>query len=370
MNPLVAVIAPGMMGAAVGKRLTDHGLKVLTSLQGRSAETSARAKAAGMVAASDEEIAATDFILSILPPGDAVALAQRFGGALTASNSKPVYVDCNAVSPRTVERIAAAIAPTGSPFVDAGIIGAPPKPNDAGPRFYASGPHASRFAALKDFGLDVRVLSGPMNAASAVKMSYAGITQGTQALGAAMLLAATRGGTADALFAELQGSQPQILAWLKRSLAQMPPKAYRWIAEMHEIADFVGEDPSAHELYVGAAHFYEQIAHDFATDKTAVSALEAFLSKGGPSYRGLRRPPVNPCKMTKTNRAPPHHQHRPRWRRSADRAPARHVGVAAFIVNNNPETMERSQRLFPTSLGWCFGHATSFDQNSSSPSRS
>src|SRR6516165_9243381 len=115
MTPLVAVIAPGMMGAAVGKRLTDHGLKVLTSLQGRSAETSARAKAAGMVAASDEEIAATDFILSILPPGDAVALAQRFAGALTASNSKPVYVDCNAVSPRTVERIAAAIAPTGSP---------------------------------------------------------------------------------------------------------------------------------------------------------------------------------------------------------------------------------------------------------------
>jgi Domain of unknown function (DUF1932) len=63
----------------------------------------------------------------------------------------------------------------------------------------------------------------------------------------------------------------------------MPPKAYRWIAEMHEIADFVGEDPSAHELYVGAAHFYEQIAHDFASDKTAVSALESFLNKGGSS---------------------------------------------------------------------------------------
>jgi L-threonate 2-dehydrogenase len=271
MNPVVAVIAPGMMGAAVGKRLVDHGLKVLTSLEGRSAETAARAKAAGMTAAPDEEIAATDFILSILPPGDAVALAQRFAGALTASNSKPVFVDCNAVSPQTTERIAAVIAPTDSPFVDAGIIGAPPKPGDAGPRFYASGPHAPRFAALKDFGLDVRVLGGPMSAASAMKMSYAGITKGTQALGAAMLLAATRGGTADALFAELQGS---------RGLALMPPKAYRWIAEMHEIADFVGEDPAAHELYVGAAHFYEQIARDFEGDKEEVAALEAFMSKG------------------------------------------------------------------------------------------
>jgi putative dehydrogenase len=279
MHPLVAVIAPGMMGAAVGKRLVDHGLKVLTSLKGRSAETSARAKSAGMLAASEEEIVAADFILSILPPGDAVALAQRFAPALSASNSKPVYVDCNAVSPRTAERIAAVIAPSGSPFVDAGIIGAPPKGNDAGPRFYASGPAAPRFAALKEYGLDVRVLGGPMNAASAMKMSYAGITKGTQALGAVMMLAATRGGTADALFAELQASQPQMLAWLKRSLAQMPPKSYRWIAEMHEIADFVGEDPSAHELYLGAAHFYEQIARDFEGDKTEVSALEAFLNK-------------------------------------------------------------------------------------------
>jgi putative dehydrogenase len=283
MNPVVAVIAPGMMGAAVGKRLVDHGLKVLTSLKGRSTETAERAKAAGMTSAGDEEIAATDFILSILPPGDAVTLAQRLAPALTVSNSKPVFVDCNAVSPPTVERIAAVIAPTGSPFVDAGIIGAPPKPNDAGPRFYASGPAAPRFAKLKEFGLDVRLLDGPMSAASAMKMSYAGITKGTQALGAAMLLAANRGGTADALFAELSSSQPQMLAWLKRSLELMPPKAYRWIAEMHEIADFVGEDPAAHELYLGAAHFYEQIADDFAGDKKQVAALEAFLNKSAAS---------------------------------------------------------------------------------------
>jgi L-threonate 2-dehydrogenase len=280
MNPVVAVIAPGMMGAAVGKRLVDHGLKVLTSLKGRSAETIARARTAAMTDATDAEIAASDFILSILPPGDAVALAQRFAPALTASNSKPIFVDCNAVSPRTVDRIAAVIAPTGAPFVDAGIIGAPPKPGDAGPRFYASGEAAQRFASLRAFGLDVRVLEGPVSTASAMKMSYAGITKGTQALGAAMLLAATRAGTADHLFAELAGSQPQMLAWLKRSLSQMPPKAYRWVAEMHEIADFVGEDPSAHELYVGAAHFYEQIASDFAADKTKVSALQDFLHKG------------------------------------------------------------------------------------------
>jgi L-threonate 2-dehydrogenase len=280
MTPVVAVIAPGMMGAAVGKRLVDNGVKVLTSLKGRSSETAARAKAAGMTTASDEEIAGTDFILSILPPGDAVSLVERFVPALKASNSKPVYVDCNAINPVTVERVAAAIAPTGCPFVDSGIIGSPPKPGDAGPRFYASGPNAPRFAILRQHGLDIRVLDGAMSAASALKMSYAGITKGTQAIGAAMMLAASRAGSADALFAELSSSQKEMFGWFKRGLAQMPPKAYRWIAEMHEIAGFVGEDPAAKELYEGAAHFYERIAEDFDSNKKDVAALAAFLSKG------------------------------------------------------------------------------------------
>ena len=281
MTPVVAVIAPGAMGAAVGKRLADNGLKVLTSLEGRSTETQARAKAAGISDAGDEEIARSDFILSILPPGDALKLAQHFVPVLTASNAKPVYVDCNAINPNTVEKVAAAIAPTGCAFADSGIIGQPPKPGDAGPRFYASGPAAQRFASLRDYGLDIRVLNGAMSAASALKMSYAGITKGTQAIGAAMMLAATRAGNADDLFAELQGSQKEMLAWFKRSLSMMPPKAYRWIAEMQEIAGFVGDDPAAHELYQGAAHFYEAIAEDFEGGKKKdTAALMAFLGKG------------------------------------------------------------------------------------------
>ena len=75
MTPVVAVIAPGAMGGAVGKRLIDNGVTVLTSLEGRSEETRARAKAAGMTAAKDDDIARADFILSILPPGNALRLA-------------------------------------------------------------------------------------------------------------------------------------------------------------------------------------------------------------------------------------------------------------------------------------------------------
>ena len=48
----------------------------------------------------------------------------------------------------TVERVAAALAPSRCRFVDAGIIGGPPREGYKGPTFYISGPHAGDLAAL------------------------------------------------------------------------------------------------------------------------------------------------------------------------------------------------------------------------------
>src|SRR5262245_42412591 len=110
MTLTIAVLAPGAMGSAVARRLCDHGARVLTQLAGRSQATVERAAAAGMIAASDPEIAAADIILSIVPPGEAVALAERLAGVIGKASKKPVFVDCNAVNVATVEKIASIIA--------------------------------------------------------------------------------------------------------------------------------------------------------------------------------------------------------------------------------------------------------------------
>ena len=279
MSPVVAVIAPGMMGSAVGKRLVEHGLKVTTVLQGRSDASKARAREAGMLPVSEEDAASADLVLSIVPPGEALGLSERFAPILRARNEKPVYVDCNAVSPRTVADVASVVTATGTPFVDAGIIGAPPRPNYDGPTFYASGEAANRFAVLGEYGLKVHVIDGPAGAASAMKMSYAGITKGFTALGAAMMLAATRAGTAEALHHELSVSQPTLLAWLTRQVPAMFPKAYRFVAEMEEIAEFVGEDAAARQMYEGYAQLYERLAADVESKQQETGALAAFFQR-------------------------------------------------------------------------------------------
>jgi 3-hydroxyisobutyrate dehydrogenase-like beta-hydroxyacid dehydrogenase len=277
MTPTVAIVAAGAMGSGVAARLTEHNVKVLTSLAGRSEASGKRARDAGMQAVGDRELAEADLFLSIVPPGDALALAQRLAPVLTAANKKPIYVECNAVSPQTVNHIEKVVAATGCAFVGAGIIGPPPKPGSSNTKIYAAGPQAQEIARLNDYGLIVRVLQGPLTAASALKMSYAGITKGFTALGAAMMLAATRGGSAAALKAELAESQPALLAWLTRQTPNMYSKAYRWVAELDEISAFIGDDHAEHAMLEAAARLYERIAADFEERKSEIGELDKFL---------------------------------------------------------------------------------------------
>jgi 3-hydroxyisobutyrate dehydrogenase-like beta-hydroxyacid dehydrogenase len=278
MIPVVAIVAPGNMGAAIARRLTEHGVKVLTTLAGRGAASVARAEAAAMIDVSLDRLPAAEMVLSILPPAHALSFAQQMVPLLLAAERKPVFVDCNAVSPETVRQIGAVISAAGAPFVDASIIGLPPKPGHASPHFYACGAGASRVQALSEYGLDVRVLDGPMGAASALKMSYAGINKGVAAIAAAMILAASRSGATEALYQEMSESLPGLLTSLGRQVPDMLPKAYRWVGEMREIAAYAGEDAAARDVYVGFAALFDRIARDAAGERLESDVLTKFFT--------------------------------------------------------------------------------------------
>ncbi len=276
MPPLVAIIGTGAMGSAVARRLVEHGCRVITVLEGRSAASAQRAQAAGMTAVAARALATADFVLSIVPPAAAIDVARQFAPLLAAAASRGVYVDCNAVSPKSARAIAAVIEPSGWAFADAGIIGLPPTGPD-GTVFYAAGAAARRLAALNGYGLDVRVLDGPVGAASALKMSYAGLSKGVTAICTAMILAASRTGAAGALRAELDCSRPELLAWARRQVPGAFPKAHRWVAEMEEIAEFASEDPAAQQIFLGIAQLYARLAADVAGPNADTRALLQFL---------------------------------------------------------------------------------------------
>jgi hypothetical protein len=121
------------------------------------------------------------------------------------------------------------------------------------------------------------VLEGPVGAAAALKMSFAGINKGLTAVASAMILAATRAGAAPALREELLERWPMLAGSLSRQVPDMLPKAYRWVAEMREIAAFAGDDTATREIFLGAAQLYERIARDHAGDRTESDALAGFF---------------------------------------------------------------------------------------------
>jgi hypothetical protein len=91
-------------------------------------------------------------------------------------------------------------------------------------------------------------------------MCYASITKGAVALGMELLIAARKLGVEQALEAEFRESQADLYDWILNRSVSMPPKAYRWVPEMLEIAktfEGVGMTP---RILEGAADMFEFIA--------------------------------------------------------------------------------------------------------------
>jgi 3-hydroxyisobutyrate dehydrogenase-like beta-hydroxyacid dehydrogenase len=256
------------MGHSVGQVLREHGLKVITCLEGRSERTRQLAAEAQLVEVSSYRtlVQEAELILSILVPAQAGQAAQLVAQALSETGAQITYADCNAIAPQTVQQISQQIIAAGSRFVDASIIGPPPRQPGA-TRFYASGPVLADFLALNDFGLEVRALGPQIGQASALKMCYAALTKGLSALTLELLIAGQALGVLDSLMAEFQLSQPGHYKTMAR-LTGVPTKSRRWVGEMEEIAQTFEQVGLTPRILAGAADMYRFIGQTALADRT------------------------------------------------------------------------------------------------------
>jgi len=264
----IGLLHPGEMGAAVGQCLTAAGHQVLWVPQGRSAATSARAEAAGLVPCELAKLVqGADVIMSVSPPHAALDIARQvtgFGG---------IYLDANAVSPATAREVAGIVEAGGASYVDGGIIGTPPvAPGFI--RLYLSGPRAGDVRALFDGSpADARVVdhelrsgagaagsgaAGAVGAASAVKMAYASWTKGSAALLLAARALARAEGVEETLLAEWGISQPGLADRSARAAGSAAAKGWRWIAEMEEIAATMAAAGLPGGFHQAAAEIYRR----------------------------------------------------------------------------------------------------------------
>jgi 3-hydroxyisobutyrate dehydrogenase-like beta-hydroxyacid dehydrogenase len=223
------------MGVTIGAAAATSGARVVWVSHQRGEATRRRAHQAGLADAAtlEKALGQSDVVLSVCPPHAAVDVAEQ----VAAQKFAGIYVDANAVSRATAERIGGIVARAGASFVDGGIIGSPVK--QAGTtRLYLSGARAADVAALFSKSmLDARSIGAEPGAASALKVAYASWTKGTDAMLLAIRAYAAHEGVDDALLEEWRISQPQLEKRCDRAAAVATPKAWRYVGEMEEIAE-------------------------------------------------------------------------------------------------------------------------------------
>lgn len=263
-----------------------------------------------------------DYILSIVPPRNALATAQRIAGACTHPDTvhqrdaiedvngqprrSPLYfLELNATPPRLAEELAALFvfedeSATSTPFVrchflDGGIIGGPPAPAPASATPDADRPHGTwrrpsvvlsgpvdhhlppTFTALVS-ALNAKIVSPRIGAASTLKLTFAALTKGLTALSILSFSTAQREALLPELLAHLDEYSPATAALARSGVVSMSPKAYRWEEEMRGIGEALdtqgGWDGVGASIYGGFAETYRTVAEDTVLGMERVGARE------------------------------------------------------------------------------------------------
>ena len=254
----VAILNPGEMGGAVGGALREGGFEIITCLDGRSEATRGRASTYGLrdVGTLDAAITEADIVLCIMPPEFSPATANAVAASMDRTGHAPPYADCNAIAPETARDIERGITVAGASFIDASIVGNPPGKGPKPTRFFASGPDAALMDVFNGKGITIKQCGPEIGRGSAVKMCYAGITKGTSALHAAILIAAEALGVADELYEELTYSQEAQLKRMENTTPALPAVSARYIGEMLEISKTMGSVGVTTGFHDGATELY------------------------------------------------------------------------------------------------------------------
>ncbi|SMR44587.1 unnamed protein product [Zymoseptoria tritici ST99CH_3D1] len=273
----IGIVSIGDMGLGIAKLLMANDYTVTTNVSDRSQATKNRAAntSIGVVDSDLELVKTCDFVFSIVPPRDAIATAKRISQAASDAGSdgrtRPLYFfDLNAISPRSCREIQDICTQTAPDlkFVDGGIIGGPPKQQDDGtwsrPSIPMSGPY--RLDEAQPSGkhlfdvLNARHIKDTIGAATGLKMCYASLSKGFTALTVQSYTAAQNLGVLQELQAELD---PSVRSRAERGIVSMPPKAYRWVNEMEQIAETFEADGGfsrEESIFRSVARVYEFIA--------------------------------------------------------------------------------------------------------------
>ncbi|MFJ4672802.1 NAD(P)-dependent oxidoreductase [Kitasatospora purpeofusca] len=239
-QPVLAVLHPGSMGAAVAACAASTGTQVLWCPAGRSEATMRRAAEAGLEPVSELGVLLerAAVVLSLCPPAAAEDVARevaelRFTG---------VFVEGNAISPERSRRIADLVGRSARAVLDGSVIGSPPVGGKHTRLFLSGPPNAAALLAamFASTAVSTPFLGEEIGQASALKVAYTAYQKASRVLAALSYGLAQHHGVDQAL---LDVASKRAGSYLVETdyIAKTASRAWRWAPEIDEAADTLRE---------------------------------------------------------------------------------------------------------------------------------
>lgn len=243
-HPVIGFIGFGEAGSHLARGLRGAGLAriVAYDINARAPKLGARiqkrAEESGVVLLeSSESLARESGVILVTVTANAAAEAARQTAPYL--EARHIYADFNSVSPALKQELERIVAPSGARFVE-GAIMLPVPPHGHRVPISLGGVHArSLFDLLAPYGMRLEVISDQIGVASAVKMCRSIVVKGLEALLFECVLAATRYGADERVFASLGETFPGI-DWSKLAsylVGRVLEHGERRAREMEEVAE-------------------------------------------------------------------------------------------------------------------------------------
>ena len=234
----IGILYPGEMGSTFGKLLAGNGFHVVTTLEGRSLRTRRLCQEAGLsvLDSTGRVLECSDMVISFVPPGAALQVAQDVAVLVKGESLPLLYVDGNSISPVTAVKISERLRLEQVDFVDASIHGLASRLERAG-ILYLSGGRAHELADQFRSILRIKVVGNAPGQASALKMVLSGLAKGLMALFAETMLFAREMGQLDEAMEICNEFYPGVVEAVTRMFPTYPQHAARRSEELREMAE-------------------------------------------------------------------------------------------------------------------------------------
>lgn len=192
-------------GTALAGQIRAYDIK--SDVPATAAEIETRCARLGIraCASAAEAIDGADLVFCTVTADQAVIAAQT--GAATLSQGA-VWLDLNSCAPSSKQHSAGIVEAAGGRYLDVAVM-APVHPKLNMVPCLLSGAHAATLAAVMEaLPMAVRVVNGPVGAASSIKMIRSVMVKGLEALTAECVLAAVAAGVEDEVLGSLMKSHP------------------------------------------------------------------------------------------------------------------------------------------------------------------